>query len=159
MTDANGEQTWRGCVFPADLHYDLESDVWVRMEVGEHGPAAVVGMTDVAQARGGRLVHIGWKKRGSRVVRGRPLAVIESAKWVGPMRSPLTGEIVETNEVAFDLDVAQANRDPYGAGWFYRLHPSRLESEFPLLSDGARAFAHYRALVEAQGLTCIRCTE
>jgi len=154
-----GQDVWRGCVIPTNLLYDLDADVWVRMEVGQEGAEAVVGMTDIAQTRGSRLVQVGWKKPGTRVARGRPLAVIESAKWVGPMRSPLSGVVLETNERAFDLDIATANRDPYGRGWFYRLQPSRLESEMTQLVDGRHAFEHYRQILDAEGLTCIRCAD
>ena len=150
---------WRGCVIPTDLLYDVEADVWVRLQEADGGPEAVVGMTDVAQTRGGRLVQVGWKRPGSQVVRGRPLAVIESAKWVGPMRSPLSGVVLETNERAFELDMALANRDPYDRGWFYRMRPTRLAEERAQLTDGDRAYEHYRQVIDAEGLTCFRCAD
>ena len=154
---AEGEKIWRGCVIPEDLLYDLEADVWVRLEDSEDGPQAVVGMTDIAQTRGGRLVQVGWKKPGTQVLRGRPLAVIESAKWVGPMRSPLSGVVLKNNEAEFTLDIAVANRDPYDRGWFYRIRPTALDDELPELTEGDRAYEHYRSLIEAEGLTCMRC--
>jgi glycine cleavage system H protein len=146
-------------VVPNDLRYDLEADVWVRLEDRDGRVEVVVGMTDVAQTRGGRLVQVGWKRPGSRVVRGRPLAIIESAKWVGPMRSPLTGVILATNEAEFTRDVAVANRDPYGRGWFCRISPSALDAEVAVLADADQAFEHYRQLIEAEGITCIRCAD
>lgn len=158
MTQA-AVQIWNGCVIPEDLLYDLDVDVWVRLEHRDGEVEAVVGMTDVAQTRGGRLVQVGWKKPGTQVARGRPLAVIESAKWVGPMRSPLSGVVVANNAREFELDIAAANRDPYDRGWFYRLRLTQLERERPHLADGARAYEHYRHVIEVEGLTCIRCAE
>lgn len=154
MTTVAGPM-WRGCAVPEGLLYDLDADVWLRSE----GADVVVGMTDVAQTRGGRVVQVGWKKPGSPVRRGRPLAVIESAKWVGPMRSPLTGVVVANNQAEFDRDIAIANRDPYELGWFYRLRPSQLEIEQVSLSDPREAFEHYRKLIDAEGITCMRCVE
>jgi len=102
---------WRGCVVPEDLLYDVGLHVWVRLD-GDAGDTAVLGMTDVAQTMGGRIVQVSWKKTGRSYARGRSLAVIESAKWVGPFPTPLTGELVEVNEPGFAADIAIANRDP-----------------------------------------------
>lgn len=147
--------TWGGCVVPAELLYDPRADVWARLEAGE----ATVGMTDIAQTRCGRLVQISWKSPGTRVRRGRPLGVIESAKWVGPFLSPLSGEILSTNAARFVEDVAIANRDPYGEGWFVRLRPDALGSELGELVDGPAAYDHYRALIDQEGIRCFRCAE
>jgi glycine cleavage system H protein len=152
---AEAAQVWQGCAVPRELLYDVDMHVWVRVD----GETAVLGMTDVAQTMGGRVVSISWKKTGRRYDRGRSLAVIESAKWVGPFPAPLTGELLEVNSAAFDADIAIANRDPYGAGWLARLRPSEAGSELGLLADGATAFARYRALIEERGIRCYRCAE
>ena len=149
MTD----QLWHGCVVPDDLLYDVDLHVWVRLD----GELAVLGMTDVAQTMGGRMVQISWKKTGRSYARGRTLAVIESAKWVGPFPAPLSGELLEVNEAAFAADIAIANRDPYGAGWLARVRPAALDSELGLLADGATAFARYQSLIEERGIRCYRC--
>lgn len=148
------DQVWDGCVVPDDLLYDVERHVWVRPT----DELVVLGMTDVAQTMGGRMVAVTWKKTGRLVARGRPLAAIESAKWVGPFPTPLTGELVEVNAAAFEEDIAVANRDPYGAGWLARLRPSHWEAEHRYLLDGAAAFDWYRSFLEARGLRCFRCT-
>jgi glycine cleavage system H protein len=151
MTD----RVWRGCVVPDDLLYDVDLNVWVRLE----GDEALLGMTDVAQSLGGRMVSVSWKRPGRRVERGRPVAVIESAKWVGPFPTPLTGEIVAVNREAFDADVAAANRDPYGSGWMARLRPERLAEERQHLVDGATAYDRYRAYIDENDLHCMRCED
>jgi len=123
------------------------------------GDTAVLGMTDVAQTLGGRMVQVSWKKTGRSYARGRSLAVIESAKWVGPFPTPLTGELVEVNEPGFAADVAIANRDPYGAGWLARLRPADLAGERHHLVDGQAAFAAYRQLIDEQDIRCYRCAD
>jgi glycine cleavage system H protein len=149
------DQTWYGCVVPDDLLYDTERDVWLRPE----GDEMVLGMTDVAQTRCGRFVGVSFKAVGRQVRQGRPLAVVESAKWVGPFPAPLSGEITATNDAAFAADLAVANRDPYGAGWLVRLRPRDLEAERGHLVDGAAAFEHYRSLIEREGIRCFRCSD
>ena len=149
------ERSWYGCVVPADLLYDIGRDVWLRRE----GEEVVLGMTDVAQTRCGRFVQVSWKHPGKQVKQGRPMAVIESAKWVGPFPAPLSGQITADNRLAFDDDVAVANRDPYGDGWLIRLQPSDFEGESGHLVDGAAAFEHYRKIIEEEGIRCFRCEE
>jgi glycine cleavage system H protein len=151
MTDAS----WRGCAVPPELEYDVERHVWVRMEDG----LAVMGMTDVAQTVGGMLVSISFKPLGKVIKRGRSLAVIESAKWVGPFPTPLTCELVETNEAAFERDLLVANRDPYGDGWLAKVRPLQLEDEREHLVDGETALEWYRDYVDKEEIMCFRCVD
>jgi glycine cleavage system H protein len=150
-------QVFAGCALPEEYLYDLELDVWVRIE--EDGSARF-GMTDVAQTLCGKLVSITFQKHpGDHVRRRRTLAVIESAKWVGPFRSPLSGEVREVNEEAFYADQLLANRDPYGAGWLVRLMPSALEAERGQLLDGLAAFPLVRERIEREEIRCFRCAD
>ena len=146
---------WHGCVIPENLLYDVEMHVWVRLEDG----TALLGMTDVAQTMGGRMVQVSWKKTGRSYARGRTLAVIESAKWVGPFPTPLTGELTEVNEAAFAADVAIANRDPYGAGWMARVRPTALDDERQHLLAGPAAFTVYQAFITERDIRCYRCAD
>ncbi len=151
MTD----RTWRGCVVPEHLVYDTDRHVWVRFE----GDTVVLGMTDIAQTMGGKVVSISWKRTGKEISRGRSLAVIESAKWVGPFPTPLTGEVVETNARTFEEDILAANRDPYGSGWLVRMRPTRLEEEREALVDAATAYERYKDLIEKEDIRCFRCAD
>jgi glycine cleavage system H protein len=54
---------------------------------------------------------------------GAERATIGASKWVGPGPAPVTGEIVEVNEVV-KWDPGLLNGDPYGEGWLVRLKPS-----------------------------------
>lgn len=150
-----GDQIWYGCTVPDDLLYEVDTNVWVRFE----GDEAVLGMTDVAQTLCGPLVEVSWKQPGRTINRGRSLAVIESAKWVGPFPSPLTGELVANNEAGFAADILIANRDPYGAGWLVRLRPTNLGEERDHLVDGREAFERYRRFIDENEVRCFRCEE
>ena len=149
------EQTWYGCVVPRDLLYDVDNNVWVRVE----GDEVVVGMTDVAQTMCGKFVQITWKPPGRTVKRARSLAIIESAKWVGPFPTPFTSEIVANNEATFAADILAANKDPYGDGWLYRLRPSDFDAERVALVDGATAFERYKAFIDDNEIRCFRCVD
>jgi glycine cleavage system H protein len=150
-------QVFAGCALPEEYLYDLEFDVWAKLEEDD---TVRLGMTDVAQTLCGKLVSVTFQKRpGDRVRRGRTLAVIESAKWVGPFRSPLSGQVLEVNENAFRTDRLIANRDPYGEGWLVRLMPSALEAERDALLDGVAAFPAIRERIEREEISCIRCAD
>jgi glycine cleavage system H protein len=134
----------------------VEHDVWARIEASGE---VTLGMTDAAQTRCGKLVSIRFKAVGRHVPRGRSLATIESAKWVGAFPAVLTGEIVATNENAFRADILAANKDPYGEGWLVRIRPSDLEAERRGLVTGAEAVERYRARIDELKLRCYRCAE
>jgi len=144
-----------GCVVPTGLLYDIEKDVWIKLD----GDIAVIGMTDPAQTRCGKLVAVEFRKVGKVIKRGRGLATIESAKWVGPVPSPLTGEVLEVNRAAFDKDILIANRDPYGDGWLVKMRPTSLDTEQGDLIDADTAFERYKALIEELEIRCFRCAD
>jgi glycine cleavage system H protein len=145
----------RGCELPEDVAYDVEADVWVRHE----GIDVVCGMTDIAQTRCGKIVTLHFKKVGRAVERGRSLATVESAKWVGPFPAPLTGEVVATNEAGFAADPLMVNTDPYGAGWLVRLHPTRWDDEKHHLVSGEDAVSAYAARIAELDVHCYRCAD
>jgi glycine cleavage system H protein len=143
------------CDIPDDLTYDVERDVWIRFE----GETAVLGMTDVAQTRCGKIAAISFRDVGKKVLQGKPLATIESAKWVGPFPAPFSCEIVETNEAAFAGDILTANKEPYTTGWLVRVRPTNLEVEGAHLVSGAEAFEKYKARIQELKVNCLRCIE
>jgi glycine cleavage system H protein len=147
---------YRGCEFPADCYYDVERDVWVRLD--EDG-CVTMGMTDPAQAQCGKFVHIRFKAAGRQLQRGQSAATIESAKWVGPFPTPLSGEIVATNEAEFKRDILLANKDPYGTGWLVRLKPAKTEEEWPHLLSHEQAFERYKEKIVERDVKCYRCSD
>lgn len=149
------EQVWNGCVVPDDRLYDTDLHVWVRLE----GEEAVLGMTDIAQTMGGRLVSVSWKRLGRMLLRGQTIAVVESAKWVGPFPTPLSGRLLTVNRQAYEDDIAIGNRDPYGAGWMARVQPASLEDERTHLCDGGAAYAFYRQFIDERDIRCYRCAD
>ncbi len=147
---------YRGCDIPPDLLYDVVRDVWIRpMPDG----SITLGMTDAAQTRSGKVLHILFKKPGRHLDAGQSAATIESAKWAGPFPTPVAGTVVETNEAAFAADVLIANRDPYGAGWISRLQPDAWPAPDADLVTGVEAIERYQARIDALGLSCIRCAD
>lgn len=146
---------YRGCYLPDDRAYDIEGDLWVRIE----GDLARLGMTDVAQTRMGKMVSILFKRPGRTVRAGGSVATVESAKWVGPIHTPFSGEVVEPNEAAFASDILVANRDPYEAGWITLIRPDPTAESYRTLLEADAAVAAYKARIDQLDLSCFRCAD
>src|SRR6266700_2983708 len=101
------------CSFPDGLLYDSENNTWANaLKTGE----VTVGITSILAAIAGRLASFRPKPLGSIVARGSSLATLENDRFVGPVPSPLTGIILETNEQAA-LTPKLVNDFPYSEGW------------------------------------------
>jgi glycine cleavage system H protein len=100
---------------PADLKY-TKSHEWVRVV----GNIATVGITDYAQHELTDLVFVELPAVGRKLKAGESCAVVESVKTASDIYSPLTGEVVETNQTVED-NPGLVNSDPYSAGWFFKL--------------------------------------
>lgn len=139
-----------GCRIPEDLYYWPEKHVWARPE---SDGTVTIGITDVAQHLAKGIVSVTPKGVGRKLQRGRSAGTLESGKWVGPVTSPLSGEIAEVNESAVSTPKL-LNEDPYGAGWFMRVRPDDWAAEGSQLVTGTDGVEAYRAFLESEGISC-----
>jgi glycine cleavage system H protein len=135
------------CIIQTDLHYLVEDHSWVRFN--DDG-TVTAGITDVAENMAGPILHVYPRKKGIRQ-KGQSLATIESGKWVGPLKSPISGEILEANPV-LDKDPGVVNRSPYGDGWIVRMKPTKLDEEKKFFLTGEAAVEAYRKRIEAENM-------
>jgi len=141
--------TTRGCNIPDELFYLVEKHVWARYD----GDVVTVGLSDVAQHLAKTMVAVTPKSAGKRVDKGKSLATVESSKWVGPVPSPVSGEVVEVND-AVTKSPTTINRDPYGEGWIARVRPDDWEADSADLATGAEGVEVYRRFLEQEGIAC-----
>tara|TARA_B100000212_G_C27274936_1_gene490482 strand:+ start:121 stop:516 length:396 start_codon:yes stop_codon:yes gene_type:complete len=92
---------------------------WLRRE---NEGLLVVGITDHAQAALGDLVYVELPTVGQEVIEAGEMAVVESVKAASDVYSPVTGSIVEINQLLEDTPET-INSDPYGDGWIARIQP------------------------------------
>lgn len=142
--------TINGCNIPEDLYYLTEKHVWARPD---GGGLVTLGLSDVAQHLAGNILSLTAKKVGRTVPKGQSVATIESAKWVGPVPAPVSGEIVEINEAA-RARPGVINQDPYGSGWIAKIKPADWEGEKAALATGPAGMEAYRAFLDSQGIRC-----
>lgn len=136
------------CVILKDLYYAVEDNTWIR--VNEDG-TVTVGMTDIAQNLAGPILHAKAKGAGTDRRKGKPIATVESGKWVGPVKSPVSGVITEVNEKLVG-DAQLINRSPYRDGWVVKMKPEALEAELKEMVTGDNAVAAYKAKMERDNL-------
>jgi glycine cleavage system H protein len=101
--------------FPDELYYD-EEHVWVRME----DDVATIGMTEFGQDLAGEIVYVEVPRVGREVSQGEAFMSMESGKWVGRIKAPVSGKISEANE-EIEWESTLVNEDPYGEGWLARI--------------------------------------
>ncbi|GAB1471555.1 hypothetical protein MASR2M66_24330 [Chloroflexota bacterium] len=144
----------RSCVLPLDLFYKVEEHVWLRVEADE---SVTLGFTDVAQTTAGRMLVVSFRPLGAHYKQGKTIAVVESAKWLGPLRAPMDGTFVEANETLFE-DAGWVNRSPYKKGWLVRFQPDDLKTGLKDFLPGVEAAQAYENLMERRNLDdCIHC--
>ena len=131
-----------GSVFPEDLYYHRDH-MWAKVEDGK----VRVGYNDWAQKAAGNIVFVRVRRVGAKVVQGKTLGTIESGKWVGPLKAPVSGTIVEVNQEVLDKP-SLINEDPYGRGWIAVIEPKDLENELKSLIPGTDAEAVKEWIVE-----------
>ncbi len=100
---------------PDDLKF-AETHEWIRV----NGDIGTVGITDHAQAELTDIVFAEPPKVGVKVAAKEALAVVESVKAASDIYAPVSGEVVEANDILAD-NPALINKDPYGAGWIFKI--------------------------------------
>lgn len=127
----------------AAVLYAPEQDMWVREEADG---LVTVGATHLVAAHGQFMLFTP-RPVGTQVERDRSLGVMETAKTAVAIHAPLSGTIVEANAAVVD-EVALIERDPYGAGWLFKLRPTQLTEERALLQDHAAYAAWLEPRIE-----------
>ena len=100
---------------PENLKYTKDHE-WARIE----GKTAVVGITDHAQSELGDIVFAELPPIGKEFDQLQEFGVVESVKTVSNLYCPLSGKVIERNDVLLK-DPSLVNQDPYGRGWLIKL--------------------------------------
>jgi glycine cleavage system H protein len=107
------------CSFPEDLLYDTENFVWM----SNKEKTVTIGITTIMTSIAGKLSRIKLKPVGAKLEKGKSCGSLESAKYFGVVRTPISGTIVQVNKSLMDKPKL-ANDSPYTEGWFVKIEPS-----------------------------------
>ena len=95
--------------------YYSESHEYVKVE-GEYG---YVGITEYAQHQLGNVVYVDMPEVDDDVTAGEEFGAVESVKAASDLISPISGTVVEVNEVLED-EPEQINKDAF-ANWIMKV--------------------------------------
>jgi glycine cleavage system H protein len=137
------------CRFADDVLYDLESNTWMKSEADG---AVRVGVNTILAWLGGPVTSVSFKPVGTVVEKGKSIGSMESLRHFDVVRSPVTGNVLETNQ-ALASDPRLLNHDPYGQGWFAKLEPLK-EQEKETLRSPAMARADLQARIAELRIRC-----
>ncbi|MBM2839852.1 MAG: glycine cleavage H-protein [Bacteroidetes bacterium] len=114
-------------VHPGHTWMKLTQEGDVVVGVDEFGQSVIGSIDDVKLPRMLRRVRqgeIGWTvKHGHRVV---------------PMRSPVSGRVIEKNEMVLN-NPSLVNSSPYGDGWLFKVRPRKVQFQLSNLFTGRAA--------------------
>ena len=104
---------------------------WVSLE----GDVATIGITKHATEMLGDIVFVEVPQKGKQVEQNGQAAVVESTKAASDVFSPISGEVIESNE-AIVSDPSSVNVDPENNAWFFKIKVSN-KSEMDSLMNKA----------------------
>jgi len=125
---------------PDDRRYSKEHE-WAK----DNGDGTItMGITDHAQELLTDIVFVELPEMGKKVEQMEPVAVVESVKSVSDVYSPVSGEVVEVNDI-LEEQPELINQDAFGEGWI-----ARIKMDDPAELDNLMDAAAYTTLAEEE---------
>ena len=89
---------------------------WIMLD----GETATVGISKHATEMLGDIVFVELPEKGKGLEKEEKAAVVESTKAASDVYTPVSGEILETNQPIVD-DPSNVNKAPENNGWFFKI--------------------------------------
>ena len=99
----------------SDVKFSKEHE-WIKMD----GDIATIGITQHATEMLGDIVFAELPEKGTSVEKDGTAGVVESTKAASDVYTPVSGEVVDTNQSIVD-DPSKINEDPESSAWFFKL--------------------------------------
>ena len=99
----------------SDVKYSKEHE-WLKLD----GNIATIGITKHATEMLGDIVFAELPEKGSSVEKDGTAGVVESTKAASDVYTPISGDVIDTNQTIVD-DPSKINADPEGEAWFFKL--------------------------------------
>jgi glycine cleavage system H lipoate-binding protein/TusA-related sulfurtransferase len=139
------------CIFPRDILYDAENFVWA--DIHHDKRRATLGITSILGYISGKISTITLKEVGSYINRGKSFGTLESLRYFGVVRAPISGRIIEVNRAVMDQPKL-ANDLPYNEGWFARMEVSNIEAEIRNLQPIESCYENVANLIQKHHIIC-----
>ena len=122
------------CIFPKDILYDTENFVWA--DIHHDKRRATLGITSI----------LGY-------ISGKSFGTLESPRYFGVARAPISGKIIEVNRAVIDQPKL-ANDLPYTEGWFAKMEISNIEEEIRNLHPIESCYENMAELIRKHHIIC-----
>ena len=140
------------CNFPDNLLYDPDNFVWIDTS---NTDSIKIGIIPILSFISGKIKTIKLKKGDSLIEKGKSLGSIESLKYFGIVRSPVSGKIKEINLSVLSKP-KQVNDSPYDLGWLVKIVPSNLEKELDYLKSIDGSHVQFKTLIDEFHVRCFK---
>lgn len=124
--------------YPQELKYSVEHE-WIRVD----GNVGTVGITAFAAEQIGDIVFVELPAVGDTLAATQAFGVIESVKAVSELFAPVSGTVLEVNDILGDAPETIAS-EPYGDGWLLKVELSDPAELDALMDAGA-----YEEMIDA----------
>jgi glycine cleavage system H protein len=111
---------------PSDFKYTREHE-WANYDANKG--IVTIGITEHAAEKLGEIVYVELPEEGAQIEHEETFGIVESTKAVSDLFAPVSGEVLEVNDVLLDTPDL-VSEDPYDEGWMIRVKlsdPSELE--------------------------------
>ena len=99
----------------SEVKYSKEHE-WIKLD----GEEATIGITKHATEMLGDIVFAELPEKGSNVDKDGTAGGVESTKAASDIYTPVSGEVIDTNQMIVD-DPSKINEDPEEFAWFFKL--------------------------------------
>ena len=99
----------------SEVKYSKEHE-WIKLD----GEEATIGITKHATEMLGDIVFAELPEKGSNIDKDGTAGVVESTKAASDVYTPVSGEVIDTNQMIVD-DPSKINQDPENSAWFFKL--------------------------------------
>ncbi len=99
----------------SEVKYSKEHE-WIKLD----GEEATIGITKHATEMLGDIVFAELPEKGSNVDKDGTAGVVESTKAASDVYTPVSGEVIDTNQMIVD-DPSKINEDPEESAWFFKV--------------------------------------
>ena len=113
-----------------------EFHLWCRQD----GDSFLIGITDHAQHSLGEILYVEVPEESDTVTDTQSFGIVESTKVVSELVSPLSGTVIEANEILAHSP-GVLNLDPYVSGWLLRLRAAEKADQRDLMN--AQQYAEF----------------
>jgi glycine cleavage system H lipoate-binding protein/TusA-related sulfurtransferase len=114
-----------------------------------------IGIIPILSSISGKINTIKLKKGDIFIEKGKSLGSIESSKFFGLVRSPVSGKIKEINLSVLSKP-KQVNDSPYNLGWLVKIVPSNLEKELNYLKSIDGCHVQFKTLIDEFSVRCFK---